>query len=289
VGFLRIKGLLKICVESNGGIGLDRMTSASHDRKHGDKPSHPIPLWNGVFEHYARIGGALWEFVWCLDKITVERDGVGLVLGGAPVKTERIVRELKGSDKETVRRHMERLEAGNFIRRRRTPYGFVIEVLNSRKFGIWKREEKPQNDDSPSERNRKKQFQTGRETTKSSFQKPLFVVYKEDSARNTAVRDAAAGPLAACELWKLIGILPEKLPPAFRELCEGLYPTRNGEPLSVFLGLCMDGWAATGQKRYPPEFAKAKARIVALEREKAPSVHQGGLSYLEPMPPLPCK
>jgi len=51
-----------------------------------------------------------------------------------------IVDALKGSRKETVRRHMDSLERENYIRRRRTPFGHVIEVLNSRKFGIWKKE-----------------------------------------------------------------------------------------------------------------------------------------------------
>ncbi|MFZ0634683.1 MAG: hypothetical protein WCC98_13850 [Candidatus Acidiferrales bacterium] len=37
---------------------------------------------------------------------------------------------------------MDRLEAERFIRRRRTPHGYVIEVLNSRKFGVWKSAER---------------------------------------------------------------------------------------------------------------------------------------------------
>ncbi len=124
----------------------------THGRKYGERDSHPIPLWNGVFEHYDRIGDALWEFAWCIDRITEERDDIGIVLGGSPVKLRTIVDALKGSRKETVRRHMDSLERENYIRRRRTPFGHVIEVLNSRKFGIWKKE-KPKNDVSPSLRN----------------------------------------------------------------------------------------------------------------------------------------
>ena len=150
-----------------------------HNRKYGEKDSHPIPLWNGVFEHYDRIGDALWEFAWCIDRITEERDGVGIVLGGSPVKVSAIVDTMKGSNRESVRRHLDSLEKENYIRRRRTPYGHVIEVLNSRKFGIWKHcKEKPQNDVSPPRE--KHEFE--QEKPKSVQEKHEFVINKEDSA-----------------------------------------------------------------------------------------------------------
>jgi hypothetical protein len=53
-----------------------------HGRKYRASDSHPMPLWSGIMEHCGRIGSALWEFVWCLDKITEDRDGIGIVLGG---------------------------------------------------------------------------------------------------------------------------------------------------------------------------------------------------------------
>jgi hypothetical protein len=49
----------------------------------------------------------------------------------------------------------------------------------------------------------------------------------------------------------------------------------------------MDAWAAMGERRYPPEFAKAKAKIRTSEKEIASSA--AALPYLEPMPPMPCK
>jgi hypothetical protein len=113
------------------------------------KKSYPFPVWSGIFEHYDRIADAIWEFLWCIDKVTVERDGVGIVLGGAPIKLEKIVAELKGSRKETVRKHFKKLVAEKFITMRRTPYGQVIGVLHSKKFNIWKRKEKPQSTVSP--------------------------------------------------------------------------------------------------------------------------------------------
>jgi hypothetical protein len=242
---------------------------ASHGRKYGASDSHPIPLWNGVFEHYGRIGETLWEFAWCIDRITEERDGVGIVLGGSPVKLRAIVDALKGSNRETVRRHLDSLEKENYIRRRRTPYGHVIEVLNSRKFGIWKHsKEKPQNDVShPIEKHGFVQ-----EKPKSVQEKHGFVVYKEDSA-GTQQEDAAVERGASgSELWKLIGVPPEKMPGAFRELCEQLHANKNGQPLSEFVGVCMDGWQALGGKRQPREFVQAANRI--REREKAQPVRE---------------
>jgi len=107
-----------------------------HGRKYRASDSHPLPLWSGIMEHCGRIGSALWEFVWCLDKITEERDGTGIVLGGAPVKIRQIAADLDRGE-HTVRRNLDRLEGENYISRTRTPYGFSIRVRNSQKFQIW--------------------------------------------------------------------------------------------------------------------------------------------------------
>ena len=79
-------------------------------RKYGNRQSHPLPVWNGILDHRERLGGAIWEFLWCLDKITVEKEGVGIVLGGKPIKVEEIVADIPGSDCETVRLHMIHLQ-----------------------------------------------------------------------------------------------------------------------------------------------------------------------------------
>ncbi|MDD4989110.1 MAG: hypothetical protein PHV42_01655 [Candidatus Pacebacteria bacterium] len=37
-------------------------------------------------KHRQRMGVAVWEFLWCLDRVTkINADGLGLVLGGKPV------------------------------------------------------------------------------------------------------------------------------------------------------------------------------------------------------------
>jgi len=246
----------------------------NHCRRYRDKESHPIPLWNGVFEHYKRIGDALWEFLWCIDAITKEKAGVGLVLGGSPIKLERIVADLK-ADKETVRRHLKNLTVKNYLRMRRTPYGQVIEVLNSKKFGIW-RKEKPQNAVSLPE---EKPIHES-EKPIHEREKPQNAVNKEDSAV-TQHKDAA-GRGASPTIWEAIGIEPMSVPAEFRELCEGFWSRRNGTPLFELMGLCLDGWKALGNHKYPPSFCTAKAKFKNQAKQNAPN--SPALEELEALP-----
>jgi hypothetical protein len=114
----------------------------SHGRKYRDGDSHPLPIWSGILEHRKRLGLAIYEFIWCIDKVTKEHatdsDGKsdGLVLGGASVKLQQIAKDL-GEDYRTAQRNMDLLESENYITRKRTAYGFSVMVHNSRKFKIW--------------------------------------------------------------------------------------------------------------------------------------------------------
>jgi hypothetical protein len=83
----------------------------------------------------------------------------------------------------------------------------------------------------------------------------------------------------ASELWNQVGVNPEALPKPFRKLCERLFPAKEGQSLGEFMGECMDAWEALGNKTHPRAFAKAKAEIVAKEKEQA--VH---LPELEALP-----
>jgi hypothetical protein len=124
--------------------------------------SFPIPLWNGILEHRKKIGSAFWEFAWCLDRITREENGIGFVNGGAPVKAKTIARDFnkvgdKALDEDTVRINLKKLQEEGYLRLRRTPYGQVIEVMNSLKFGIW----------APCERTREKPYSLAGESGKA--------------------------------------------------------------------------------------------------------------------------
>jgi hypothetical protein len=100
--------------------------------------SYPFPVWSGLLDHRAKMGPAVWEFLWCLDKITGETNGMGWVLGKQPVKASQIARDLHES-RETACDNLTRLEQHGYIIRVRTPYGFQIGVPKSRKFGIWRK------------------------------------------------------------------------------------------------------------------------------------------------------
>lgn len=98
-----------------------------------------FPIYSGLLteEHRNKIGPALWEFLWCISATTseVEQDGSlsGVVLGGKPVSYNDVAKELGGS-KSTVKRNFEKLEEQGYIEMKRTPYGHIIHVKNSKKF-----------------------------------------------------------------------------------------------------------------------------------------------------------
>src|SRR5205085_5678949 len=94
-------------------LGAGRVT---HGRKYGEKESRPIPFWNGGLEprHRKKIGPAIWEFLWCIDRVTKEKDGEGIVLGGTPITAEKVGHDL-GEHPNSARAHLDRLEKGRYI------------------------------------------------------------------------------------------------------------------------------------------------------------------------------
>ena len=107
-----------------------------NDRKFGERQSYPFPVWSGLLEHRDRIKTAIWTYLWLLDKITTEKDGLGVVNYGKRVRVGDIATDLS-SDEKTIRIHLEVLVKGGYIKLRPARYGRVIEVCNSSKFGIW--------------------------------------------------------------------------------------------------------------------------------------------------------
>lgn len=96
-----------------------------------------IPVSNGLFEHRERLGAAIWEFLWCIDRTTAEEvdeagERWGVVLGGVPVKHQRIAEEL-GSSVRTVKRNLAHLKAEEYIITVRAPYGEIIRVRKNKK------------------------------------------------------------------------------------------------------------------------------------------------------------
>lgn len=84
-------------------------------------------------EHRQRIGTALWEFLWCLDKITkIDKQGFGWVLGGKPVLLSELAEQL-GESEMTVSRNLARLSKEKYIRVIRTPRGLSLRVFKAQK------------------------------------------------------------------------------------------------------------------------------------------------------------
>ena len=232
-------------------------------------------------EHCGKIGSALWEFVWCLDKITEETDGIGVVLGGAPVKIKQIANDLARGE-HTVRRNLDRLEDGNYINRTRTPYGFTIRVRNSYKFQIWSRRENVTN---------------GRSLALESVQKrpvcpsnlaDLTVKNgrnKEDAVVDATV-DAAVEPAAGSNTldpWKVIGSDLPMGSARFQKIFEHYFATRNGEPLSEAMERAIQRANKTGVK-VPPQFFDAKRVVERREAEELASPADAGRLELEALP-----
>jgi DNA-binding Lrp family transcriptional regulator len=94
-----------------------------------------ITISNGLLqdEHRKKIGSAVWEFMWCIDKVTrIDEDGKGWVLGGKPIKLKEIADAMK-VDEDTVSTNLTKLEKEGYISKLRTPYGIQIKVMNTKK------------------------------------------------------------------------------------------------------------------------------------------------------------
>lgn len=91
-----------------------------------------IEVSNGLLqdEHQKRMGSCIWQFLWCLDKVTkIDQDGVGVVLGGKPVQ----LKDITGGHRVTVSRNLTHLEKEGYIKLTHTPYGIIIRVMKMKK------------------------------------------------------------------------------------------------------------------------------------------------------------
>lgn len=83
------------------------------------------------------MGSAIWVFLWLIDKSTKEfkenGETVGIVLGGQPLKNADIASEL-GRSVSKIERDISTLKKHGYIITKRTPYGNIFKVRNSKKF-----------------------------------------------------------------------------------------------------------------------------------------------------------
>jgi hypothetical protein len=94
-----------------------------------------IQVTNGLLsaEHRKRMGSAVWEFMWLLDKITMIDDkGTGLVMGGKPINLMDIQAEL-GIAVNHISENLSKLREEGYIETTRTPHGLIIRVNKAKK------------------------------------------------------------------------------------------------------------------------------------------------------------
>jgi hypothetical protein len=79
------------------------------------------------------MGAAVWEFMWCLDKITkIDDQGVGWILGGKPVNLKDIAGQFLTSE-VTTSRNLSKLAEEGYLTIIHAPYGLKIGVSKAKK------------------------------------------------------------------------------------------------------------------------------------------------------------
>lgn len=94
-----------------------------------------IQISNGLLKdgHRKRMGEAVWEFMWCLDRMTsINEQGIGLVLGGRPILLKEISKD-STVHVNTVSRNLQRLVEHKYLIIIRTPRGLVIRINKAQK------------------------------------------------------------------------------------------------------------------------------------------------------------
>ncbi len=94
-----------------------------------------ITVSNGLLKggHKKRMGSAVWEFMWLLDKITkVDSSGCGHVLGGKPVTLSQIAKDLE-SHENSVSTNLNKLNEQGYIEIKNTGHGIAIKVAKAKK------------------------------------------------------------------------------------------------------------------------------------------------------------
>lgn len=94
-----------------------------------------ITISNGLLEgdHRKRMGAAVWEFLWCIDKVTkIDDNGDGHVLGGKPIQLDDLAHQM-GVHRITVSEHLSLLQKEGYIEKTLHRHGISIVVKKTKK------------------------------------------------------------------------------------------------------------------------------------------------------------
>jgi hypothetical protein len=88
--------------------------------------------------HYERMGAAIWLYGWLVLRQTRQQDGVGWVLGGAPV-SYREIEEETGFNRRTLERWMQTLRRAGYVETDAVGDGVSVRITKAKKFSKFPR------------------------------------------------------------------------------------------------------------------------------------------------------
>ena len=223
--------------------------------------NYSFPVSNGLLtaEHRKRLGSALWEFLWFIDRTTCnDKDGCGLVLGGRPITCASIARSL-GSSERAVRANCRRLAAHGYIRVQRAPHGLKVWVTKSKKFA-WKR---PTESRRPLDRRGEENCHSDRYGAAAQIGRnvPMHIDNQQDrteDGKELPLWSSVGKAWTALDLTYPIGSLE------FRSSWQSWFEAGSGQPLSLLMEQCIC-CCKDKNIRVPPEFYKLKCRVEERE------------------------
>jgi hypothetical protein len=271
--------------------------SQSSGKDHAnEKKTYRIPISNGIFEHYGRLKDARWLLDLYVDWTTKEvptangrRDGI--VLGGKPVCDEDIASAFNGQcSQRTARRWRQRLARYGYISQKRTPMGYVIRVMKSKKWAHLEAQSKEVSGQKwPVRAAKNGRSEVPDVATQSGHDRQFRSTDRGRCNKDSAVQDKdraveAATSTAAlllekrkAEEWSVIGLAPvgER---SFQKVWTDIYAAGpTDEPIADMMERCITACRSTGIS-VPRPFYDAKHR--AEELPPAEERGTGELPYL---------
>jgi hypothetical protein len=95
---------------------------------------------NNLSEYASFLGTAIWFYLWCVARTTKEIEykndptRYGCVLGSMPICSENLREDFADFSRWTFDGWRKKCVKANLIRAKRTPNGYIIEVIKSVKF-----------------------------------------------------------------------------------------------------------------------------------------------------------
>lgn len=265
----------------------------SRGKEGANEKTFRISVSTGIFEHCPDMLDSLWLFLWYIDKTTKETNGNGIVLGGMPIVDSRPSAQL-GVSVKTIRRWRHLLVTKGYIRALRTPYGYCITLLKSKKWN-WGPNPVHSSPTSAARDLPKREISTTEESARSGHSDlPIRAErvpdpgiesarngkYKEDKAvdltfdSNKDLEAAAKESAAAFEskdvfekskAWTAAGFARPIGPPGFRSLWVRTYASMVDGDIAKAMGECADAWEAD-EGIVPGPFFAALDRIRKRDR-----------------------